>query len=149
MSPHEHTPELHEVPDPWHQHSAAEGAPQHEHGAKVNPIFAGLTLLGLVFGTIFLILLVWVYFQSYTTRLKAERQEPVTDVLRTEYLTARANAQTRLAQPATWMDRDAGTVAIPLDLATDLVIRDYARSGAAAPTPQPSPQPSLAEAPAE
>ena len=145
MSHQHNTPELHEVPDAWHQHSAAEGAPQHEHGAKVNPIFAGLTLLGLVFGTIFLILLVWVYFQSYTTRIQAERQEPVTDVLRTEYITARAEAQTRLSQPAAWVDRDAGTVSIPLDLATELVLRDYARPGAAAPTPQPT----LSEAPAE
>lgn len=129
MSELPHTPEPDETPDAWHQHTAEEGAPQEEHGARVNPVGAGLTLLGIVFSFVFLLLVVMLYFESYTTRIKAERNEQVTAEQRTEFVTLRSEAQTRLAQPAGWIDRDAGTVRLPLDRATQLVIDEYNRNG--------------------
>ena len=125
MSEHQHTPEPVETPDAWHKHAAAEGAPQPEHGSRVNPIGAGLTLLGITFAFVFLLLVVMLYFQSYKTQLTAERTEQVTPTQRTEYITLRSQAQTRLRQPAGWIDRETGTVRLPIDRASELVIEEY------------------------
>lgn len=122
-----HTPEPNEQPDAWHQHAAEEGAPQTEHGSRVNPIGAGLTLLGIVFGFVFLFVVVLLYFESYVTRVKADKNEQVTTQIRSEYVTLRSEAQTRLNQPAGWIDRDAGTIRLPKDRAAQLVIDEYAR----------------------
>ncbi len=133
MSHHQHTPEPHEQPDAWHQHIAAEGMPQQEHGARANPVALTLTLFGIVLSFVFLLLVVWLYYNTYTTQLKAERRESVTETQRTDYETKRGGAQTRLSQSPGWIDRTNGTVHIPLDRAVSLVIEEYGRAGAMAP----------------
>ncbi|GJM19084.1 MAG: hypothetical protein DHS20C14_12970 [Phycisphaeraceae bacterium] len=129
MSELPHTPEPHEVPDAWHAHTAEEGAPQAEHGARANPVALGVTLLAIVFSFVFLLLIVWGYFTSYTTQMKAEHRETVTEPQRIDYMTARSGAQTRLSQAPGWIDRENGTVHIPLDRATNLILEEYQRVG--------------------
>lgn len=138
MHENAHTPEPVEIPDAWHRHTADEGAPQHEHGARANPIAVGMTLLGIVFAFLFLVLVTWAYFNSYKTRLVADRSESLTDELRTEYLTARADAMTRLSSPASWVDQSAGTVRLPLARARELVLADYRTLRAGSPASEPS-----------
>lgn len=136
---HPHTPEPSEHADVWHHHSAAEGMPQHEHGSRANPAALGLIFLSIVFGFLAFFFVVWGYFNSSITRYKAELNESVTSTLRGEYETMRSGSQTALTQPAGWLDREAGTVRLPIDRAESLVIDEYARakSGAEAPAAQP------------
>ena len=119
------TPVVHEEPDAWHSHTPDEGAPQEEHGARVDPAALSLTLLAIGFGFVFLLLITWGYYNSYYTRLQAEKTERVTNELRTEYLTTRAEAQTALTQPPAWIDRESGSVRLPLDRARELVVKEY------------------------
>ncbi|MEQ8850573.1 MAG: hypothetical protein RIB32_02175 [Phycisphaerales bacterium] len=133
MSEHKHTPERHEQPDAWHQHTADEGLPQTEHGARANPVALTVTLFAIVFSFVFLLLVVWLYYNTYSTQLKAERREVVSDTLRTDYATKRGGAQTRLTQSPGWIDRINGKVHIPLDRAASLVIEEYSQAGAMAP----------------
>ena len=126
---HPHTPEPSEHADSWHHHARAEGLPQHEHGSRANPAAVGITLLAIIFCFLGFFFIVWGYFNSYSTRHKAEMTESVTSTLRGEYLTLRSGSQTMLTQPAGWVDREAGTVRLPTDRAASLVIEDYARSG--------------------
>ena len=43
--------------DAWHQHSTAEGMPQHEHGAHASAKALGLTFITMVVGVIVVILI--------------------------------------------------------------------------------------------
>ncbi len=132
MSEHQHTPELHEQPDAWHQHTADEGLPQVEHGARANPVALTITLFAIVFSFVFLLLVVWLYYNTYKTQLIAERRETITETQRTDYVTKRGGAETRLSQSPGWIDRTNGTVHIPIDRAVSLVIEEYSQAGAMA-----------------
>src|SRR5512138_1406208 len=97
--------------DAWHQHSAAEGVPQHEHGAHASAKALGLTFIIMVFGVIGVILVLMAYFNSYVSDYKAEQQETTT-MMRPAF-EAKVAARKQLDEFA-WVDADAGTVRIPL-----------------------------------
>lgn len=61
--------------DNWHQHTAAEGKPQHEHGAQASPKALGLTFIFMVLGVLFVIIVLKVYFDSYMSMHKAKVEE--------------------------------------------------------------------------
>lgn len=124
---HPHTPEPVEHADAWHRHTPAEGVPQHEHGTRVNPAFVGVVLLGIVFFTLAFLFVVWGYFNSYSTRVKADKLEQVTTVLRGEYQGLRSTAESHLTGAPAWIDREAGTVRMPIDRAAALVVDEYAQ----------------------
>lgn len=116
--PHEHA-----HPDAWHAHSAAEGAPQHEHGAKANPAVLAIVTGGFVITVVVTVLLSALYFFSYMTherRLKSE-----TTVLSEEYRAYRAQADASLTGYG-WADPAAGVVRIPISQAMDQVVAEYA-----------------------
>ena len=119
----------HDAHDAWHRHTADEGRPQHEHAAHVSATGLGLTLLGIVFGVVFVILVLVAYFNSYTTTYKAQKMEGV-PATRAEYAAGRSAAEQRLRETG-WIDRASGTVYRPLDEAMDRVVAEYATLGAA------------------
>jgi hypothetical protein len=125
----------HDAHDAWHRHTADEGRPQHEHAAHVNATGLGLTLLGIVFGVVFVILVLVAYFNSYTTTYKAQKLEGV-PATRAEYASARSAAEQRLRETG-WIDRAAGTVHLPVEDAMSRVVAEYAALGAAASSPAP------------
>jgi hypothetical protein len=112
--------------DDWFRHGADEAPPQHEHASHVNSTAIGLTLLAIVFGVLFTVIVLSMYFISYSTTLKAERQEGVESA--NPYLAYRDDAAKKLAR-AGWADRAAGTVYIPIESAIDGVVADYGQPG--------------------
>ena len=118
-----HLEHEHEHPDSWHAHSPAEGTPQEEHGAQANAfgIIAGIAFFGVV--TLVVSVVVGVYLASYTSRLRAQRQETITS--RADYNVYRAQSDAALSTAA-WINPAEGTVAIPIDIAKRKVIAAYA-----------------------
>lgn len=112
--------------DDWFRHGSDEGPPQHEHAAHVNSHAIGLTLLAIVFGVLLTVILLSMYYISYTTNLKAQRQEGVESA--GAYLVYRDDAARRLERSG-WVDREAGTVNIPIERAMDQVVSFYNAPG--------------------
>jgi cell division protein FtsN len=61
--------------DDWFRHSADEALPQQEHAAHVNTTAIGLTLLAIVFGVLFTVVVLSMYFVQYANTRKAEMNE--------------------------------------------------------------------------
>lgn len=61
--------------DNWHQHTAAEGMPQEEHGAQASAKALGLTFIFMVLGVLFVIIVLYIYFDSYMDSYKAKINE--------------------------------------------------------------------------
>ncbi|MBX3317474.1 MAG: hypothetical protein KF902_11500 [Phycisphaeraceae bacterium] len=116
--PHEHA-----KPDEWHTHTAAEGAPQHEHGAKANPAILAIVTGGFVITVVLTVLLSALYFFSYMTHQRQIKKE--TTVLSEEYRAYRAQSEASLSGYG-WSDPAAGAVRIPITKAIDQVVQDYA-----------------------
>lgn len=108
--------------DEWHEHTPDEGLPQPEHGAQANPTALAITFLAMVFGVLFVVIVLAIYFNTYTTRLSAARTEHTRGAA--EYLSLRSAAETRLSS-AGIIDREAGTVHIPLEDAMRDVVERY------------------------
>jgi hypothetical protein len=117
-----HTPEIHEEPDPWHRHTVEEGVPQAEHAATVNvPILMGVFVATVVFVSATILFTV-LYFQRYVTDLRQERIE--TTVMgqgARDYKDAALSQLNRYG----WVDPQAGTVSLPLEVARARVIGAY------------------------
>lgn len=118
---HDHNGDRHGHDD-WFRHTTDEGLPQREHAAHVNSTAIGLTLLAIVFGVLFTVIVLSMYFIGYTTRIKAERQEGTESAA--AYLTYRDLSQ-RNMQRFGWIDREAGTVHLPIDRAIEDVVVFY------------------------
>ena len=110
--------------DEWHHHSAAEeGLPQREHGAKVSPTALGVTFVVMTLGVAFTIVVLTAYFNSYNVRYRSSKQEGVVSA-RAAYELSRDQANARLREFG-WIDRTAGTVHVPLDLAAERIVAEY------------------------
>jgi hypothetical protein len=72
---YQHLPEVHEEVDPWHAHAPAEGAPQEEHGAKPNTVILWGALAGTIIFLVAVVIVIYLYFGTYTTRLRMEHVE--------------------------------------------------------------------------
>jgi len=62
MSELPHTPELHEHPDPWHEHTPKEPPPQPEHAARVNPAGLFVAFVAIVLSVVATTAIVALYF---------------------------------------------------------------------------------------
>lgn len=119
-------PEHHEHPDSWHQHTAAEGAPQEEHG-HINTFMLAVAFV-VSFGFVAVTILASVlYFQVHTTAVRAAQMEST--VLSTDYLAYRDRIEKRLATYAfpDEVSARAGRVAPPLSEAQQRVLARYAK----------------------
>ncbi len=112
--------------DDWFRHSPEEGMPQHEHAGHVNTTSIGLTLLVIVFGVLGMVILLSMYYVSYTTNLKAQRQEGTDSAA--EFL-AYQNRSEQALSTFGWADRNAGKVNLPIGRAMDDVVAYYNRPG--------------------
>ena len=109
--------------DDWHQHTAAEGAPQEEHGAQASAKAMGLTLIAMVVGVVLTILVLVAYFKSYVGNFKAQKQEGTTGIM-TPAFEGKLAAREKLSSYQ-WIDRDAKTVRVPIDAAMQTVLAEY------------------------
>lgn len=116
--------------DAWHQHTAAEGVPQHEHGSQTNAKALGLVFLVMVFGTVAVIAVLIVYFNTTSDRFRSRLQEG--SALMAPTWNAKVAARERL-EGFGWVDQEAGTAHTPVSAAMDRVIEDYRNRSSQAP----------------
>lgn len=96
--------------DQWHQHTAAEGAPQEEHAAQASAKALGLTFIGMTLGVLFVIIVLVVYFQNYMSNYRTMINE---------------NTE---AAAISWIEKQEVLSKIdePIDAAMEAVIAEYA-----------------------
>lgn len=113
----------HEAADAWHHHDlAAEGAPQSEHAAIARPAVLFQAFIAITLVVVVLVGILWVYFQNYTTALKASVIE--TTVLSKDYNQMKAKMDNELAGFSLG-DAAGDKVNIPIDLAKQRVLKRY------------------------
>lgn len=120
------TPDEHDPPDAWHQHSAQE-KPQHAHGEVAN---AGLIMgvgLFMFLGLVVTVVIVYGYYVWYTTDLLNRQEKHGLEAAALEY---RNGALNRFDDYA-WVREDPpivpkDTVQVPFDLAARKVATKYA-----------------------
>lgn len=117
--------------DDWFRHSSDEALPQTEHGEHVSTKALGITLAIIVFGVLFVLLILSAYFSSYTTQIRAERQEST--MAAGPYMSYRSGMERRLAETG-WVDRASQKLHIPLERAAELVVNEYRVAAAASAT---------------
>lgn len=120
--PH-HTPPKYEKPDEWHRHTAAEGAPQVEHGAIANPAALAIAFFLMVGALAATVGVIKLYFYSHLSTLRAEKLETSTPA--EEWYQYRYNDAPRDLGSYGWVDHE--TVRIPLDSAIERTVAEYAR----------------------
>jgi hypothetical protein len=113
-------------PDSWHIHTAEEGLPQEEHGSHANAAaLVGAFVVSVVFvGAVILVVLL--YYNTHTTALRQARIE--TTALSQDYVDYRDRSD-RFLSGYGWATPDAaaaGKVSIPIELAMQKVMQQYA-----------------------
>lgn len=115
---------VHDEPDQWHRHTAEEGMPQDEHGARVNPLWlAGVLVATIIFVAIF-VGVVQIYFESTVSSVRAEKTETVDSWYEFEEQFAEDRAVLTSYGIA---DAEARTAHIPIDLAMEKIVERYQR----------------------
>lgn len=106
--------------DTWHQHGAND-TPQQEHGSKIQPGVLINSIVLIIGGTVGLMAITLLYFNYWFTQTYRER----TDIsLAEEYNVYKAQADEQMAT-FRWADVETGKVALPIDLATERVMKKY------------------------
>ncbi|MEM1184108.1 MAG: hypothetical protein AAGI53_03810 [Planctomycetota bacterium] len=108
--------------DDWFRHSGDEALPQVEHAGHVSTKALGISLVLIVFGVLFVLLLLTAYFNSYVTQKKADLEESTTAAA--GYMQYRSESTGHLNETG-WIDRDNEKLHIPLDRAIEFVVEDY------------------------
>lgn len=115
----------------WFRHSEDEARPQQEHASHVNTTVIGLTLLAIVFGVLFTVVVLSMYFVNYANSRKAAMNEGTASA--EAYISYRNDSQAALSTGG-WADRAAGTVNLPISDAMASVIAEYNAPGMQAKT---------------
>lgn len=126
----DHTPVHHEHVDPWHLHTVAEGAPQHEHGSRANP---WVLLTVFVVSVVFLIVFIGatiVYANSYLASRRAAKVEITTWAA--DARSVKAQAEMQLSQYG-WVNASEGRVRVPIQSA----MQEMSGHGLGIPAPNP------------
>jgi hypothetical protein len=111
--------------DDWFKHDASEPAHQEMHG-RLNPYAIMLSLAGtLVLVAVTIVLTLKLVFTPAITENKSVRLEAGTDMLAGEVREAVAGWNNEMSRAA-WIDAENGVVRLPMDIAMDKVIREYA-----------------------
>ncbi|MDX2146005.1 MAG: hypothetical protein SFZ23_00655 [Planctomycetota bacterium] len=118
------TPVIHEDLDEWHRHPAEDGMPQEEHGKIAKPSVIAAYFFGLILAIVLFVAPVILYFQRYTTNVKAKQVE--TTALARDYQSYKA-ASDSAADGYSWVDQSNGKVRTPIDSAMERVAAAYAR----------------------
>jgi len=120
QDPH-HTPEVHEQPDPWHDHTREEPKPEHEHAARVNSVGLFIAFIVTVVGVVATVVVVSIYFLQTVQDHKAKVIE--VSVWAEESWAERDAQLALLNDPSQTMD--GYSVEVALDEAMDRVAEEY------------------------
>lgn len=128
MSHHDHTtahftPAHEEHADEWHHHSTEEGEPQEEHGGYAQPALLAKSLGLIVVGTLALMAVTALYFNSTFNQLHRERTDVDLGKAARDYRDTTSKA---LKDGYTWADPIEGHLRVPIEAARQKVIAQYA-----------------------
>ncbi|MFG0243444.1 MAG: hypothetical protein ACF8R9_11730 [Phycisphaerales bacterium JB054] len=129
MSTHHdaHTESTHSELDAWHQHPAAEGMPQAEHGAHARFSVLLATFVVITVATVAFSVLIGVYSLGQMDKLVAEREAQGLEAVAPE---AAAYKHAALAEQAGYGWTEEGNVKLPIEHAMQLVLREQAEAPA-------------------
>lgn len=129
-----------------HSHSHAPGhghGHDHSHAADAGPVpqmpnapvestkALGLTFLALVFGVLFVVVVLSLYYKTEVDQRRARNEEGWQTIAQ-EALRARDAAEANLSSAPRLLDPATGKVAMPIAHATDAVLAEYAGLGSGA-----------------
>lgn len=109
--------------DAWHHHDSAEGVPQSEHAATIDPI-ATLKVLGFVMGFTAVFITVSILYFNVTVRQQREAKIETTGAAE-PYNAMKGQVERDLSTYGV-SDPAAKTVRVPIDRAIDRVVNKYA-----------------------
>ncbi|MFG0259618.1 MAG: hypothetical protein ACF8LK_04615 [Phycisphaerales bacterium JB041] len=123
MSTHHdaHTESQHSELDAWHQHPAAEGMPQAEHGAHAKFSVLLITFVVITVATVAFSVLIGVYSLGQMDRLVAEREAEGLEAVAPE---AAAYKHAALAAQSGYGWTEEGNVKLPIEQAMELIVRE-------------------------
>lgn len=123
MSTHHdaHTESMHSELDAWHQHPAAEGMPQAEHGAHAKFSVLLVTFVVLTVATVAFSVMIGVYSLGQMDKLVAEREAEGLEAVAPE---AAAYKHAALAEQSGYGWTAEGKVKLPLEQAMELLISE-------------------------
>lgn len=114
----------HESPDSWHRHTPEEGQGQQEHGAHASPKALLLTLVAMVFGTLFVVLVLMAFFRSYTTQFRAATEETLE-----LGVPARESRAKAMGELNSWGWTSDGRLHMPIEQAMEKVVAERGGQG--------------------
>jgi len=129
MSTHHdaHTEATHSELDAWHQHPAAEGMPQAEHGAHAKFSVLLVTFVVITVATVAFSVLIGVYSLGQMDRLVAEREMQGLEAVAPE---AAAYKHAALAEQSGYGWTDEANVKLPIERAMELILREQGEASA-------------------
>jgi len=98
--------------DDWFSHQG-ESAPQSEHASHISPRALGVTFLIIVFGVLFVVLVLVAYFNAYNGATLAQKREGIEFVAQ-DYLDYKSISRQTLSRTA-WVNREEGVVRVPIE----------------------------------
>ncbi len=121
MSQHQETPPQPVEIDAWHEPHGV--APMQEHGSHVNIRFLLIFFVAIVLFILITVGALVVFFNHSETNLRTSFVENTYEY-ETQYKPYATEAKSRLSEYG-WVDREAGTVRIPWDVAARGVVTSY------------------------
>lgn len=121
MSHHQETPAHDHTLDAWHEGHGV--APMQEHGAHVNIRFLLIFFVAIVLFILVTVGALVLFFGHSQTNLRASLVENTYEY-ETQYMPYATEAKGRLGEYG-WVDRQAGTVRVPWDVAARSVVASY------------------------
>ncbi|MFN9975803.1 MAG: hypothetical protein ACK58T_38515 [Phycisphaerae bacterium] len=109
--------------DAWHHHESAEGMPQSEHAATVDPM-ATLKVLVFVMGFTAIFILVTILY--FNTTVRQQREAKIETIGAAESYNAMKGQMERDLSTYGVADAASKTVRVPVEKAIDRVVKKYA-----------------------
>ena len=109
--------------DSWHHHESAEGMPQSEHAATVDPM-ATLKVLVFVMGFTAIFILVTILY--FNTTVRQQREAKIETIGAAESYNAMKGQMERDLSTYGVADAASKTVRVPVEKAIDRVVKKYA-----------------------
>jgi hypothetical protein len=109
--------------DSWHHHDLAEGMPQSEHAATVDPMATVKVLVFIMGFTAIFILVTILYFN---TTVRQQREAKIETIGAAESYNAMKGQMERDLSTYGVSDAASKTVRVPVDKAIDRVVKKYA-----------------------
>ncbi len=109
--------------DAWHHHEAAEGVPQSEHAASVDPM-ATFKVLAFIMG--FTAIFITVTILYFNTAVRQQREAKIETTAGAQPYNAMKGQVERDLSTFGVADPATKTVRIPVDRAVDRVVKKYA-----------------------